>query len=663
LSFLQPFLLYGLLGASIPVIIHLLNRRRFRTVKWGAMQFILKATRESRGKKRLKHILILICRTLAIAALIVAIARPLVGGLLGWGSGKVDTVILLLDRSASMERSEGDGQPGKRESVLRRISTSMAELGGARLVLIDSGTGKAQEIPSPDVLPELTAAAATDTAADISAMLTTALDYLQDVKPGRSEIWIASDLQKSDWGPEDARWKAFQANLKAQETDVQLRILALNSRQCNDYTITVHSARRESGELVLDLELTREQDAGPTTLPVTYSLQGARSANTVELEGQSLRFEKRLPLASKDSGGDGWVSIPTDTNTRNNVSYYAFGPEVPAHSYLIHELGTSEEALEALTRAAAPGYAQQEITLLTDQRAHLIDFDKAGLIIWKAPLPDGPVAEQLLNYIRTGGVTLFLPPASDRKGSFGGLAWEAVTESQGGRYFIVKEWQHNDGPLRDGADGTQIPLQQVRAIKRRELAGEFTTLASWDDGAPFLVRRIMDAGTVYFLTTLPDYTWSNIEQTAIHLVLIQRAIATGGRRLGAGHTGTAGEESGQAGENEIRSRIDSYAEGTPSNAPFEAGVYKLGERVVSINRPGGEDTLDLLSSADLDIILDGTGYRLFEESASSGDPLLREAWRTFLVAVLFFLIAEALLCLQPRRPAIVTNTSHPATLS
>ena len=84
---------------------------------------------------------------------------------------------------------------------------------------------------------------------------------------------------------------------------------------------------------------------------------------------------------------------------------------------------------------------------------------------------------------------------------------------------------------------------------------------------------------------------------------------------------------------------------------------------MSINRPGGEDTLDLLSSADLDIILDGTGYRLFEESASSGDPLLREAWRTFLVAVLFFLIAEALLCLQPRRPAIVTNTSHPATLS
>src|SRR5210317_362309 len=122
MTFLQQSLLWGLFAASIPVIIHLLNRRRFRTVKWGAMQFLLKATRESRGKKRLKHILILACRALAIAALVTAIARPLVGGLLGWGSGKVDTVILLLDRSPSMERSAGDGMPSKRQSIIDRVS-------------------------------------------------------------------------------------------------------------------------------------------------------------------------------------------------------------------------------------------------------------------------------------------------------------------------------------------------------------------------------------------------------------------------------------------------------------------------------------------------------------------------------------------------------------
>jgi len=101
-SFLQQSLLWGLFAASIPIVIHLLNRRRHRTVKWAAMEFLLKATRESRGKKKLKYLLILASRTLAIAALIFAIARPLIGGFSNWGGTNIDTVILLLDRSASM---------------------------------------------------------------------------------------------------------------------------------------------------------------------------------------------------------------------------------------------------------------------------------------------------------------------------------------------------------------------------------------------------------------------------------------------------------------------------------------------------------------------------------------------------------------------------------
>ena len=108
MNFLVPALLWGLLAAAIPVIIHLLNRRRFRTVKWAATTFLLKASRESRGKKRLKHILILACRALAIAALIFAVARPLVGSFLGWGSGSVETVVLVLDRSPSMEIQGAD---------------------------------------------------------------------------------------------------------------------------------------------------------------------------------------------------------------------------------------------------------------------------------------------------------------------------------------------------------------------------------------------------------------------------------------------------------------------------------------------------------------------------------------------------------------------------
>jgi hypothetical protein len=650
MTFLQQFMLWGLFAVSIPVIIHLLNRRRFRTVEWGAMQFLLKATRESRGKKRLKHILILLMRSLAIAALVFAVARPLVGGFLGWGGGRVETVILILDRSASMERAEKDIQISKRKSVLKRVAEALGDLGEARLVVIDSATGKAQEVPSPDVLSELSFTAPTDSAADIPGMLVSALDYIQEAKPGRAEIWVASDLQRDDWAPDDSRWDAFRANLDESEFNVKLRILALNGRERNDFAIRVLSARREAGQLVLELELAREEDTGPTTKAVTISHLGARSATQIALNGQSHRFQKRIPLEGSTGAGHGWVSIPDNANQRNNVSYYAYGKEAPVHAYLVAENSTSTETLQSLTRALAPGFANQEVTHRTPSQAHQINYDSASLIVWKAPLPTPPVSNQMFEFVQKGGVILFLPPEEDSEASFGGLSWEPINESARDKFFIVGEWEHNDGAFRDGMDGSPLPMTRLRAIKRRGIEGNYATLASWGfDEEPLLARRIIEQGQILFLTTLPDYGWSNLEQTGLHLVVLQRSFDEGSRRLGAGFFGTAGEETARTQGEEIRSRIDTYDEGDAANAEFEAGVYRFGERTVAVNRPIAEDSLEILTTGQLDTALLDTNYSLLEEKDASTDPFFSEAWRAFLIAMLLFLIVEAILCLQPRR--------------
>ena len=195
MSFLQQSLLWGLFAVSIPIIIHLLNRRRHRTVKWAAMEFLLKATRESRGKKKLKYLIILACRALAIAAVIFAIARPLVGGFLGFGTSKIDTVILVLDRSSSMEQLAKGGDDSKRQSALASVRKSLSSLNNPRLILIDSATGIAQDVPSPDVLEELSATSPTDTRASIPSLISSAIDFVAENPPGRTEIWVASDLQ------------------------------------------------------------------------------------------------------------------------------------------------------------------------------------------------------------------------------------------------------------------------------------------------------------------------------------------------------------------------------------------------------------------------------------------------------------------------------------
>ena len=104
MTFLQPWVLVALPLAALPVIIHLINQRRFQTVPWAAMQFLLAAKALSRGYSRLRHWLILLLRMLAVAAVILAVGRPLSRGWLALaGGGRPDSAIVVLDRSPSMQ--------------------------------------------------------------------------------------------------------------------------------------------------------------------------------------------------------------------------------------------------------------------------------------------------------------------------------------------------------------------------------------------------------------------------------------------------------------------------------------------------------------------------------------------------------------------------------
>src|SRR6185437_13697791 len=95
MSFLQPMLLAALPLIALPIIIHLINQRRYQTVRWAAMMFLLAANRMSRGYARVRQWLIMGVRMLAIAGLIFAVSRPLAGGWLGTAAGgRADTTIL-----------------------------------------------------------------------------------------------------------------------------------------------------------------------------------------------------------------------------------------------------------------------------------------------------------------------------------------------------------------------------------------------------------------------------------------------------------------------------------------------------------------------------------------------------------------------------------------
>ena len=645
------------------MIIHLLNRRRFRIVDWAATSFLLKASRESRGKKKLKHILILICRTLAIFALIFAVARPLLGGFLGSGSGSVNTVILILDRSASMETKAESGAPSYREAVITRVSQAVEKMGSPRLLLIDSASGDIQEVPSPDALPELSTTFATDTQADIPTLLTKAIDYIDETNPGQTEIWLASDMQRGDWRPTDSRWNAVRTGLESLPSETKLRVLSSGSELAQNVAIELVASRRVEDNLFLDLKLTRSNGDGTSTVPITYSLKGARSAERVTMNGQELRFQKRLPLSAADVDGSGWVGIPSDNNPRDNSVFFAFGGKEPVQSWIVSEKPSGNTA-NYLRKAAAPdGFDRYSSEIIALTQTTKIDWSTASLIVWQAQIPTGAVAAQLQEFATSGGSVIFFPPEKPSNNIIFGTSWGLIEEAPADEYFINGSWIKDDGPWRNSLSDQKMPIDQVRGVKRCSIQGDGTSLAEWDDGSPLLYRQLQGLGTAIFINTLPNDRWSNLEFVALHLVAVQRLLEKGTDRLHSGYRAIAGSEKAKLRGDEIRDRLDAFEDYEPALGSYRAGVYRLGERVIAVNRPAAENSPLRVNEEALDTLLEGTSYSLFE-STKDDNNLVSPVWWAFLIAVLFFLLAEAILCLQPKLtgpPALSTSKTSPAS--
>src|SRR6266571_1731262 len=167
MTFLQPMLLVALPLIALPIVIHLINQRRYQTIRWAAMIFLLAANRMSRGYAKLRQMLILLFRMLAIAGLIFAVSRPLASGWIGRAAGGgADTTIVLLDRSPSM-RQQGPGTViSKLEAGRQQLARTLAVLGSGRWVLIESTSNIAHDIESPSALVNLPTAEPTSTSAD-----------------------------------------------------------------------------------------------------------------------------------------------------------------------------------------------------------------------------------------------------------------------------------------------------------------------------------------------------------------------------------------------------------------------------------------------------------------------------------------------------------------
>src|SRR5687767_10992457 len=101
--FTQPWMLLWAAAAAAPILIHLLNRRRYREQSWAAMEYLLAAMRKNMRRIQIEQWLLLALRTLIVLLLVAAVADPVIQGLgLSHAAGARTHRLFVLDGSYSM---------------------------------------------------------------------------------------------------------------------------------------------------------------------------------------------------------------------------------------------------------------------------------------------------------------------------------------------------------------------------------------------------------------------------------------------------------------------------------------------------------------------------------------------------------------------------------
>lgn len=235
--------------AAAPILLHLFDRRRHVVIDWGAMQFLLEAATRRTSARRLKQWLLLLLRVLAIAALVFALAQPLLPG--NWfGRSDRGETIIVLDNSMSMRRvvddvslfdkaiqqtveTLDDVQPGDSIRVLLSSPYPVWALGGS--IRVDSAS-------RPVIADQLRELQPTMGRSDLLSSLFEAVQAEIDPTQSRRRILLLTDGQGSDWSiADDGGWQRFREVLTSASVPTQLDIVELGRGSRASSNVAVNS--------------------------------------------------------------------------------------------------------------------------------------------------------------------------------------------------------------------------------------------------------------------------------------------------------------------------------------------------------------------------------------------------------------------------------------
>lgn len=544
LVFLYPLYLFGLVTALIPAIIHLLNRRRLKRIRFPAVKFILLSQRRISRTYRLRHWFLLALRTLAVLLLVLLLAHPIfqTGVGLSAGSGPASFVVIM-DNSLSMKWSrDGEGFDQAKEA-LRRLVSSLRD--GDRMAFVPTNaleTGGPRLIDAKEILARLDALEISGGTANFSLALSKAYELLKE-PAARKEIWLITDMALTGWD------QFSLASLSQYDPSIPVKVIHVSSRG-EALNATVKEVRIRSQGVAVGLPIELEApvvnftDRKIENLIVQLHLDGGKvDQRLVSLPPQgelSVKFQFRAP--QKPGSHHGQIQLQAAGLAGNpKVHFSIFAQDKLKLLIVDGDPKTSLVLSETffLTRALNPAGAEDsslfhpEVIIPETLSSVSLDSYQAVILCNVPAIPDSFVPRLREYLIRGGGLILFLGDrvqADDYHRKLiqispsilpGRLAERKTTPAaEGERVARIAANHPVLGSLTDRLIKESLLSTRVRTYFRVD-SQDNSTLLTLANGDPFLIEKKLGAGRVLLVATTADRDWSDLPLKTAYVPLVQ----------------------------------------------------------------------------------------------------------------------------------------------
>ncbi|MDR3401771.1 MAG: BatA domain-containing protein [Chthoniobacter sp.] len=564
MAFLNPLLLFGILGIASPIIIHLLAKKKIKRVVWAAMRFLKNVVEKNQQRLTLEDLILLVLRCLLLAVLALALARPSFkkGGLAGFGDSN-EAAIIAIDNSASM--SQTDGATSKFEQAQKTAEEVLDSLpsGSSVAVWLVSDVVK-PVIPEPThdlalARKAIREAQRSDRATEMPSALRRMVEVLGRQPVAVKQLFLITDGQSNGW----KQLAETRALLDAAK-DIHARFVVVGESEQHNLGVT---------------GLRMASALAPVNVPVRFEIEvanyGVEEAKNVQV---SLGIDEEPP------GDDATIdSIPAGETKK--ISLYATFRDAGYHSAIARLPADRNPAddqralavrvigeINVLLVDGDPGIEPRESEVFylhnaltpvpPEQRekyyiktktispadlptAKLGDYE-AVVLANVADVPETVLAG-LERYLRTGGGLIVFPggkinPAFYNAKMFNERAFlpaafgDAHGNAEQQEQFFTLQAKGYDHPIvsiwRDPAAGSlatahfyrAFALQPAKIASTRPEAGPPVVVLNYSDGQPAVMERTWGFGRVVQFSSTVDSAWNDLCIRPIFVPLIHRTL-------------------------------------------------------------------------------------------------------------------------------------------